>query len=227
MSAHTKPIVDRLAVTLFAILFAATLHRFGPAIASGASVSACVLGLIAGYLLADGIAGTVHWIADRYFDPRTPLLGPMLIEPFREHHEDALSITRHDFFEVSGNNALVVCPVLAALLLAPEPAGPIGHFAVATALFASLSLFATNLFHSWAHAPRPPRIARRLQRWGLILRPQAHARHHRHGHDRAYCVTSGWLNPVLDRLRLFERAEQLLASIGTRRPPTGRARRAR
>ncbi|MBJ21939.1 MAG: hypothetical protein CL933_21230 [Deltaproteobacteria bacterium] len=27
-------------------------------------------------------------------------------------------------------------------------------------------------------------------------------------HARAYCVTSGWLNPLLDRLHFFERIER-------------------
>ena len=174
-----------------------------------------LLGGVTGYLLADLIAGMVHWIADRFFDPETPLLGPMLIAPFREHHVDALGITRHDFFEVSGNNALITIPLVGLIFLLPEPTTFAMFFGVAHLFSLSVALVATNQFHRWAHSPSPPPIARRLHAWGLILTPRGHAKHHRRGHDRAYCVTSGWLNPLLDRVQIFTRIEQLLGSDST------------
>ena len=174
---------------------------------------AILLGGVTGYLLADLIAGMVHWIADRFFDPETPLLGPMLIAPFREHHVDALGITRHDFFEVSGNNALITIPLVGLVLLLPEPTTCAIFFLIALLFSLSLALVATNQFHRWAHTPSPPPFAKRLHAWGLILTPRAHAQHRRRGHDRAYCVTSGWLNPLLDRVRIFERIEHRLGAV--------------
>ncbi len=184
-------------------------ETFGAYIRAGVGL-AMLLGAVTGYLLADLIAGMVHWIADRFFDPKTPLLGPMLIAPFREHHTDALGITRHDFFEVSGNNALITIPLVGLIFLLPEPATFSMFFLIAHLFSLSLALVATNQFHRWAHTPSPPPFAKRLHAWGLILTPRAHAQHHRRGHDRAYCVTSGWLNPLLDRARIFERIEQLV-----------------
>ena len=186
-------------------------ETFGAYVRFGVGL-AMFLGGVTGYLLADLIAGMVHWIADRFFDPATPVLGPMLIAPFREHHVDALGITRHDFFEVSGNNALITIPLVGLILLLPEPTTFMMFFLIAHLFSLSLALVATNQFHRWAHTPSPPPFAKRLHAWGLILTPRAHAQHHRRGHDRAYCVTSGWLNPLLDRARIFERIEHRLGA---------------
>ena len=224
-----KRIVDRAAVAVFAGLWCAACARLAPDLfpAAGAlaSISALasallpsVLGFLAGYLLADLVAGAVHWIADRHFDPRTPGLGPMLIEPFRAHHGDPLSIARHDVFEVLGNNALVTIPFTALLLAAPSPADVATRLLVATALAGTLFAVATNLFHAWAHDPAPPRIARPLQRAGLILTPERHALHHRAAHDRAYCVTSGWLNAPLDRFDVWARLDAWIARVRRDQP---------
>lgn len=209
-SARTKALVDRAAVGLFAVLWVLAFVRAAPHALRPELVLVLPIGVLGGYLLADLVAGTVHWMADRCFDPSTPVLGPLLIEPFRAHHDDPTSISRHDFFEVSGNNALVSLPLAAALLALPVP-----HDVASTLLFVlgfsfSAAVVATNLFHGWAHAASPPAAARWLQRHGLILTPTRHARHHRGEHDRAYCVTSGWLNPLLDRLGLFSRVEALI-----------------
>ena len=165
-------------------------------------------GVVAGYLLADLLAGVVHWIADRFFERDTRILGPMLIAPFREHHDDALGITRHDFFEVTGNNALVTIPVVLLVAAFPISSGPFNHFLLAIGASSTLFLFLTNQFHRWAHMPEPPGPVRWLHATGLVLTPSRHARHHRGGHDCAYCVTSGWLNPLLDGLGLFDRLER-------------------
>ncbi len=210
MTPRTKAIVDRGSVALFGLAFAYALYALAPGLASVDLVTAAPVALLLAYLLADFLAGTVHWLADRYFDPQTPFLGPMLIAPFREHHVDPASIGRHDFFEVTGNNALVSTPVVVAVAQLPQPEDWAGRFLALFGLGLALWLVATNLFHGWAHADRPPAMARRLQDWGVILSPTRHARHHRDAHDRAYCVTSGWLNPLLDRTRFFARLEQIL-----------------
>jgi len=169
----------------------------------------------AGFLLADFVAGAVHWFADTYFDPATPVLGPLLIEPFRDHHRDPQGITRHGLLELCGNSALATLPIAAGLLWLGPPGGSVPvELLHASVLALAMALFATNVFHRWAHMRRPPALAVWLQRRRLVLPPAVHDRHHAAAHDRSYCVTCGWLNPLLDRTRFFARVERLLAAIG-------------
>lgn len=214
-STPTKRVRDRIAVAAFACLWISAVVRIAPDAVRPAVALALPAGLLAGYLLADLLAGAVHWLADRCFDPGTPVLGPLLIAPFRAHHDDPTSIAQHDVFEVAGNAALVSLPLAVALLALPRPNGFAATLLCVTALSFSAAAVATNVFHRWAHAASPPRVARRLQRLGLILTPMRHALHHRGEHDRAYCVTSGWLNPVLDRIGLFARLERLVGHVAT------------
>ena len=209
MSARSKAILDRVSVATFVVASTLMWIRIAPTIISDAHWLVTLLAILGGYLLADFLAGSVHWMADQFFDPETPFIGPMLISPFREHHEDALGITRHDLFEVSGNNALVTLPLVMFIATSPGSSGWASHFLMTLGASLTLALFVTNLFHRWAHSPSPPRFARLLHSTGLILTPARHNRHHGGGHDRAYCVTSGWLNPLLDRIGFFERLERI------------------
>jgi hypothetical protein len=215
-------LVDRVSVGLAVLVWSAATIQIAPLLGQ-AGVRAWLpglLGALVGFLLADFVSGLVHWLADRYFDPRTPILGPALIAPFREHHEDALAMTRHDFFEVSGNNALVTLPLALGLIVffpTPETGTPISAHPVAlSALAAGVLSFGffvitTNQFHCWAHARRRPALVTRLQRAGLVLSPERHRAHHRKAHDCGYCVTSGWMNPVLDGIGFFKALERLIA----------------
>lgn len=139
-----------------------------------------------GWLIADLLSGLVHWGLDRFGDERTPLVGPILIRPFREHHEDPLAMTRHDFVETNGASALG-----ASVLLA---------FQNELLFFTAIGVVAANQCHKWAHARSVPAAVRAAQRLGLILRPEAHRRHHRAPHDRHFCTASGWMNRSLDRI---------------------------
>jgi hypothetical protein len=223
LSPRAKAGIDRLSVGLFVACWIAALVDMLPDLLENdlrlSTYLAALPALLSGYLVADFLAGSVHWLADRYFDPKTPVLGPMLIAPFREHHIDPTSISRHDFFEVSGNNALVSIPVVLGLFALPAANGFGSIFTALFGLSLTAALVATNQFHGWAHATAPPRLARGLHRLNLILTPERHALHHRGAHDRAYCVTSGWLNPLFDRLRLFERIEKAIddSPLGRRR----------
>jgi len=220
--------LDRAAVVLFLALWSWALLRLSPSLLQPAALGPILLGAFAGYVLADLLSGTVHWIADRYFAPTTPLIGPLLIAPFREHHADASEIARHGFFEVSGNNALVSLPLVVAICFLPLPAAESSiparlAFAHGLGLGLTLAVFLTNQLHGWAHQTTPPAPIRRLQRWGWILSRERHDLHHRH-HDRAYCVTSGWLNPLLDRIHFFPGLERGIEALRRARRRRSRVR---
>lgn len=193
-----------------------------------ASGMAVLLALPLALLLADLVSGLVHWFCDNFFAEDTPLLGPALIQPFREHHRDPLAITRHDFLERNHSNTASVLPILAWGALAGPGAAETAVQAFANALLAcfGLAIASTNQIHAWAHAPRAPRPVRWLQRVGLVLRPRHHVRHHRDG--AAYCITGGWLDAALERARLFERLERGVRRVQARRsldaPPRARYR---
>jgi plasmanylethanolamine desaturase len=55
------------------------------------------LAVAAGYLAADLASGLVHWFCDRFFEQDTPLIGRVLIHPFREHHREPRAMVRHGF----------------------------------------------------------------------------------------------------------------------------------
>ena len=107
----------------------------------------------------------------------------------------------------------MVCgPLALAFLLMPEQES-FRFFTATFVAFMCLFLVATNQFHKWAHAAHPPALSRPLQRWGLILSPRHHEIHHAVPHDKHYCITVGWMNPVLNGIRFFRTAEWLIARV--------------
>ena len=178
---------------------------------AASAVLALFLVPLPAYVLADFVSGFVHFLGHRFGDETTPVFGPTYVRPFREHHVDPKAITRHDFIETNGLNSVVSIPVAAlAYGLLPLSESTWGAFAGAFVGSFLLSIFATNQIHKWAHQERPPRLVRRLQSWGVILSPENHEVHHTSPHDTYYCITAGWLNPLLERVRFFERAEHAI-----------------
>jgi hypothetical protein len=163
------------------------------------------------YLAADLASGFVHFLADNFGSEETPILGPNSIEPFRDHHVDPKGITRNDFVDNNGNNCLASAPfMLLVYLFVPVAAAAWGYLFGAFFLMVCLAVFLINQFHKWAHMDTPPGWVVRLQRWGLVLSKEHHDVHHESPYDTYYCITVGVWNPLLDRLRFFERAEHLI-----------------
>lgn len=202
---------DVIAVALVTAGLAIVAVRVGQGIQSAAGALAVLVMLAAGYAVADLLTGFVHWFCDTFFDATTPLVGPGLIAPFREHHRDPLLMTRRGFLEVTGSSFRGIAPLLAMWVWWSDSL-PLAANAFAFALAGGA--VATNLLHRWAHDPAPPALARSLHRTGLVLTPARHARHHQPPYAAAYCVTSGWLNPLCERLRIWTRARTVLAGIG-------------
>jgi ubiquitin-conjugating enzyme E2 variant len=170
--------------------------------------------LAAGYLAADFASGVVHWLADRYGSTETWLFGANFVRAFREHHRDPEAITRHDFIETNGDSCIFVVPVLALVVWASSGSLVLDGFTLAL----GVAVLLTSQIHRWAHTPSPPRAVAWLQARRLILSPARHRAHHAAPFDRHYCITTGWLNPLLDRARFFQTLEWLLA-LALRIPP--------
>jgi ubiquitin-conjugating enzyme E2 variant len=202
----------------FAILaFAVMAVLLGLSIARGLRIPGALWWLVplamAAYLAADFVSGLVHWLADTFGTEETPFFGPKFVKNFRNHHTDPKGITRHDFVETNGDNCLVSLPVMGTTYwLVPiedELWGAcVGMFILAMMLFVLL----TNQLHKWAHMDEPPAFIRPLQRTFLVLAPSHHAVHHASPHDRNYCITSGWLNPILDGIGFFKAMEKLVVT---------------
>jgi TMEM189-like protein len=169
-------------------------------------------GFMFGFVLADFVSGVVHWLADTWGSPDVPFIGQALIRPFREHHVDQKEITRHDFIETNGNNCFIsigpaVCGALVPLT------GAFNVF-IATAIFSvTLWVLFTNQFHKWAHLDEPPRWIALLQRLNLVLPRDHHAVHHSAPYAKYYCITVGWLNEPLHRLRFFQTLEWIITAV--------------
>lgn len=178
---------------ILAVFAAPCLAAWALVRASSGFDVAGVLAAILGYVAADFLCGALHWYADERADASWRWIGPAFIRPFRDHHVRPEALTEHDVFELCGNNAIVSATMLGATL----PWAPLApHLAIGVAALA-ISIFATNIFHRWAHTAAPPLLVRALQKTRAVLSPEEHRQHHALL-DRAYCVTSGWTNPILD-----------------------------
>ena len=178
------------------------------------SIPLAVLTPFLAYLAADFIGGFVHFLCDNFGSPATPWFGPNFIRPFRAHHDDPQGIVRHDFVEVNGNTCLASVPMLMGVyhFWPNEYSIIVPHFALFIIFFA-LFVVLTNQFHKWAHQAKPPAIIRKLQSMNMILPAHHHGLHHRTPFDRYYCITSGWLNPLLTKIRFFEICTKLISQL--------------
>ncbi len=192
--------VALLAIGVKAVEYANSGTRFGQLL--GATAIA--------FLVADFLCGLVHWAADRLGSPEAPIVGPGFIAPFRAHHADPEDMARHGFVEVNGDNCVVSAPFAVAIWVY-YPDAPAAQlvclFAAATLLFVAW----TNQTHYWAHVETPPRLVRWLHRAGLAISPERHSVHHVPPHTGGYCLTTGWMNPVLDFI--FPRLEKIILRI--------------
>ena len=163
------------------------------------------------YLVADFISGLVHFLCDNLGDENTPIVGQSFIKPFREHHDNPTEMVNHDFIETNGNTFLTCFIGLFItfwIVLGQEGSGWLffSNFMLMLGIFISL----TNQFHKWAHQREVPGWVGVLQKTGIILSPRHHGIHHRPPYEKYYCITSGILNPLLNRINFFNWLYNLL-----------------
>jgi ubiquitin-conjugating enzyme E2 variant len=197
-------------VVIYCVVMVWLGSRFVAEVPSAPWLALTAFGLA--YLAADFVSGLVHWAADTWGTPDWPIAGSALIRPFREHHVDPLAITRHDFIETNGNNCAISVPVAIGVALMKQSPELVGHFFAAVFTFWMLFfVLLTNQFHKWSHTAEPPPIVAWLQRWHLVLPRDHHQLHHTAPFTKHYCITVGWLNEPLHRMRFFRVLEWMIA----------------
>ena len=168
--------------------------------------------LAGGLVAADFGSGLIHWAADTWGRDECPIIGPLLLVPFRVHHINPDDFLRRRFIDTNGEVAIIAIPVLLTVLAIPLDrwwGGPLAVFGLAFCGLGSL----TNQIHQWSHMPSPPALIRVMQNAGLILGRDAHAAHHARPYDRRYCITTGWCNRPLDAIDFFRHLESLITWV--------------
>lgn len=169
----------------------------------------------ASVLLADFVSGVAHWGFDTWGEPTTPVFGAF-IRSFREHHVDQAAITRHDFIETNGDSCLATLILLVPLAFTNVARGEgiaaSPHARLAAVAF-GLAIAFTNQFHKASHERKPTALQRLLIDWRIVLTPQMHRLHHSGDFSTNYCITTGWMNPFLDAIGFWRKAEWIITAL--------------
>ncbi|KAK3799137.1 hypothetical protein RRG08_051412 [Elysia crispata] len=176
-----------------------------------------------GILTADFASGLVHWGADTWGTVELPIIGSGFIRPFREHHIDPTSITRHDFIETNGDNFAVCIPVMAycayQFLFLPREAIPASYNWMMYLFLLCVFVSLTNQCHKWSHTYFGlPWYIKLLQDLHLVLPRRHHRIHHVSPHETYYCITTGWLNYPLELIGFWSTLEVIIESLTGSKP---------
>nr|XP_006818262.1 PREDICTED: transmembrane protein 189-like [Saccoglossus kowalevskii] len=209
-----KRVQELICVAIYLVLIAYDLFQMVYHFQSS-KIMTILPSIVFGIIVADFASGLVHWGADTWGSVEMPIFGASFIRPFREHHIDPTSITRHDVIEVNGDNCMATLPGLIWLAYKYMTQNPeqiqenynYDCFLMALVFFVTL----TNQFHKWSHTYFGlPKWVTFLQDWNLILPRQHHRIHHVSPHESYYCITTGWLNYPLEAISFWRGFEYLI-----------------
>ena len=158
-------------------------------------------------MLADFVAGIIHWLEDAYFTEDTPVIGPMFIKPNIVHHHLPRHFTRLTWWQSSADLLAVGVLLLAA-------GWWFGFLSWQLWLFVAVSVNANHV-HKLAHRTRTEngRVISFLQDIRVLQTPRHHALHHTDPKNTFYCPITNLVNPILERVRFWDHAESLIERV--------------
>ncbi|MEY2880789.1 MAG: hypothetical protein RLZZ15_3169 [Verrucomicrobiota bacterium] len=158
-------------------------------------------------MLADFVAGLVHWFEDAYGTAETPIIGPLLIRPNIVHHHYPRFFTRLTWWQSSWDLLLIGLAVVGG-------AWACGLLTWQVVLFAVVSVNA-NQVHKWSHRTRAEngRVISFLQDIRILQTPRQHALHHTDPKNTYYCPVTNLVNPLLERLQFWPRLEAVIVRL--------------
>ena len=157
---------------------------------------ACLLAVLAAYLVADFVNGIVHMIMDNT-DTYGGVLGP-LVAVFHLHHKTPryTDASPAAIYVLESGSKHWLVPYLAALVYAQTlglPAG-LNLTLVLVGILSSLAEVSHYLCHNSTHP-----AVRLLQRLRLLLPPEHHDLHHTRD-NVAYAFLNGLTDPLIDAI---------------------------
>ena len=170
--------------------------------------AACVV------LLADFVAGLIHWIEDAYIREDTPWVGCWIGRTNTMHHHLPRRMTQNTWWQSNWDLLLAMSLVVIVSAL-------LGCLTWHIWLFAIVAGNA-NEVHKWSHRSRREngRFISWLQDLRILQTPRHHAIHHTNPKEVHYCPITNVVNPVFDTLHFWAGLEWLLEhSIGLKRQP--------
>ncbi|XP_063215962.1 plasmanylethanolamine desaturase 1 [Bacillus rossius redtenbacheri] len=187
------------------------------------NMSTIVIAALCGIVTADLGSGIVHWGADTWGSVELPVIGKNFLRPFREHHIDPTSITRHDFIETNGDNFMVTIPFLGWMawkfLACSEEEVQTSFSWICYLFLLALFVAMTNQIHKWSHTYFGlPGWVVALQNYHVILPRRHHRIHHVAPHETYFCITTGWLNWPLEKARFWQGLECVIQRATGCRP---------
>lgn len=175
-------------------------------------MSVKILEFILCVLVTDFVSGFFHWLEDAYGREDFPITGRLVTQPNILHHHHPRHFTRNGWWQSSWDLTCVTAVIVIVAWWS-------GHLTWHVWVFAVLGANA-NQIHKWAH--RTPQengwLISFLHRCRLVQTPRHHAHHHTNPKSSHYCVLTDFLNPILDRLRVWEFLERAIFLLfGVRR----------
>lgn len=152
---------------------------------------------------ADFLTGFVHWAEDTYCKSGYPIIGGLICEPNKLHHEDPNLMVRTGNFLSRNCIQWLVCSAVCAFLWLIG----FGCFPVfLTLLLASFG----NEVHYWNHTTKLGRLPTFIKMTGLVQSQRQHSLHHKPPYMKYYCTLTSFVNPVLELVRFWRALEWLL-----------------
>jgi ubiquitin-conjugating enzyme E2 variant len=173
------------------------------------------LATFVGLLGADFVSGFLHWMFDTWFDDTRPYLRRMVVM-VREHHLRPNAIFEYPWHHDAAPLALIGT-VVSTPLLWPALCGGNGTALACLRVWCgvTLDLLVVSMLelHKLGHRRSAVGPLGWLQACHIGISPKHHAKHHRGGHDRCYCIVSGLMDYVLDAARFWRILESFVSYV--------------
>uniref|UniRef100_A0A663MXM2 Lipid desaturase domain-containing protein n=1 Tax=Athene cunicularia TaxID=194338 RepID=A0A663MXM2_ATHCN len=161
--------------------------------------SSVIVGIFAGVITADFLSGLFHWGADTWGSVELPIVGKFL------QHQAALS----------EQGIIFLVEIYLFINEALYETCPWECYVFALIIFITM----TNQIHKWSHTYFGlPRWVIFLQDWHVILPRKHHRIHHVSPHETYFCITTGWLNYPLEKIRFWRCLENIIQAVTGEKP---------
>lgn len=165
---------------------------------SALSPTQAAVGLVSGYFAADLFSGCAHLTTDSWNPEIFPESLAKVFRGAQEHHNNPADVLGEGVWE--NNKKYHVASYVALGITSLLRLSGFGFASEILDVVILMNMW-TGWFHACGHgAYQEYPIVRVLQRKGLLISKAEHGKHHKPPHERDFCVISGLMNPVLNRV---------------------------